>query len=100
MASEKTFIRRSKVLTHSLGGQAGLLRESGLNDNKVGMSNAWSQGLDNRVLWRRKETALPMEFTNLIYDETLQATIFGLKAKDELARRAPSCIGQRICQGF
>lgn len=90
MASEGKFIRRSKVLRNPLGGgQAGVLRESGLIDaKKGGILDAWSLGLENRVLWWRKDRGRPMEFTNLIYDETMQATIFGFKAKHGTGNRA------------
>ena len=83
MAKENPPIRRSKVLMHPLiGGQAGLMRESGLIDSRDGMWDAWSRGLDNKTLWRLKDEKSPKLVTNLIYDEATRATYFGLKAKD------------------
>ena len=81
MASEKKPIDRSKLLTHPLGGgQAGVLRESGLVDNERGMYDAWSRGLTvHRMLNYRTKGASPVEFTNLVYDEILHSAILGLK---------------------
>ena len=78
MASKGNRIQRSKILTCPLGGgQAGLLRESGLIDSRSGMFKAWSQGLDDRRLWRWRDAAVATEYTNLSYDETNQAVISG-----------------------
>lgn len=78
MASDGNRINSSKILTHPLGGgQAGLLRESGLINSRSGMFKAWSQGLNDRKLWRWRDGRVATEYTNLIYDETNQAVISG-----------------------
>lgn len=79
MASDGRNIHRSKVLKHPLtGGQAGLLRESGLIKTSS-IFDAWSKGLDERVLRRPKAGSTTMEYTSLIHDETMQRTILGSK---------------------
>ena len=78
MASDGNRIHSSKILTHALGGgQAGLLRESGLIDSRSGMFKAWSQGLDDRRLWRWRDSRVVTDYTNLSYDETNQAVVSG-----------------------
>lgn len=80
MASVKVPIHKSKVLRHPLGGgQAGLLRETGLIDNKSGILKAWGRGIENWMLWRPSDE---VEFTNLVIDETMQGVIIGLKTSD------------------
>ena len=77
MASEKAFIHKSKVLRHPLGGgQAGLLREISLINNRSGVLKAWGRGLENRMLWRPEDE---VEITNLVFDKTMQGAIIGLK---------------------
>lgn len=63
-----------------------LRRENGLFDGRVDKAMAWSEGLEQRVLHSRKEKALPMEYTNIVYVETLQAIIFGLQAKHGITK--------------
>ena len=70
-------MRRSKVLRDPLGGQFGLLRETGLmNDKRSAMLNIWGLGIDDRMLSRTKAEA---EITTLVFDETMQGAILGLK---------------------
>lgn len=77
MASQKTLIRRSKVLRDPLGGQFGLLRETGLiNDKRSGMLKIWGLGIQDRMLLRMTDEA---EITTLVFDETMQGGILGLK---------------------
>lgn len=45
-------------------------------------SITWSDGLEKRVLLSRKKKDLPMEYTNIVYDKKLRATVYGLQAKD------------------
>lgn len=86
MASEKPVFHRSKVLTDPLGGgQAGLLRELGLVDNRSGILKAWGRGLGDRLIWRaREDNKFPMEVTNFLYDDAklMQGAILGLRPKD------------------
>ena len=42
------------------------------------MSKAWSEGLEGGYVLKRDATAYCMQYTNLIHDKTLQATISGL----------------------
>ena len=83
MASRQTLLHCSQILTNTLlGGHAGLLRESGLTDVKSGRSSAWGQGLEHRRHWRRsKEYCTNMEPTSIVYDETLEVALIGLKAE-------------------
>ena len=80
MASKKTLIQRSNVLGHPLaGGQAGLSRELGLTDKKSDMLHAWSHGLHPSVIWWFKDQIM---LTNLVYDQTMQGAILGMKVKN------------------
>lgn len=85
MASEKSSLRRSKVLAAPLGGgQAGLLRELGrLADNRSGILKAWGRGLDDRMLWRMDE-GRNLELTSFFYDDSkiMRGIILGFKSKD------------------
>lgn len=79
MASKKPPIQRSNVLGHPLGGgQAGLSREMGIIDRKNDILQAWSHGIRSSVIWWGKG---PMILTNLVYDQTMQGAIFGMKVK-------------------
>ena len=79
MASKKTLIQRSNVLQHPLGGgQAGLSRELGLADKKSGMLLTWSHGLRPSIIWWFDEMG---SLTNLVYDQTMQGAIIGMKVK-------------------
>lgn len=79
MASKKALIHKSKVLRHPLiGDQGGLLRETGLIDNRSGMLKAWGCGLQHSVLWRPENK---VEITNFVFDETMQGAIFGWKTR-------------------
>lgn len=80
MADRLTLINKSRILINPLlGGQAGLLRESGLIDVRSGMPSAWCRGLESRLLGRWKQEELPIKFTSFIYDETLHVAIIGCK---------------------
>ena len=80
MASKKTLIQRSSVLHHPLGGGlAGLSRELGLAEDKSGMVQAWSHGLFRSVIKRFEDEC---SLTNLVYDQTMQGAIVGMKVKD------------------
>ena len=79
MASQRTLIKRSNVLNHPLGGGfAGVSRELGLAEDKSGMVQAWSHGLFRSVT-RRFENECSL--TNLVYDQTMQGAIVGMKVK-------------------
>ena len=72
-------IKRSNVLRHPLGGgQVGLSRELGLSDRKPDMLHAWSHGVQRSVIWWDKGM---VTLTNLVYDQTMQGAIIGMKAK-------------------
>lgn len=80
MASQENLMRRSKVLRHPLGGQFGLLRETGLADDKrSGILNVWGLGVEDRMLLRTKGEE---EITTLVFDETMQGGILGFKMSD------------------
>lgn len=80
MASQENLIRRSKVLRDPLGGQFGLLRETGLiNDKRSGMLNIWGLGIEDRLLLRTEVEAEISQITTLVHDETMQGEILGLK---------------------
>ena len=79
MASQKTLIQRSNVLVHPLGGgQAGLSRELGPTDKKSDTLLAWSHGVHPSVIWWFKGQTI---LTNLVYDQTMQGAIIGMKVK-------------------
>ena len=79
MAGKDTMIQRSNVLGHPLGGgQVGLSRELGLSDRKIDMVQAWSHGVKRSVIWWDKGM---VTLTNLVYDQTMQGAIIGMKAK-------------------
>ena len=80
MASKKSLIQTSKVLNHPLGGGfAGFSRELGLAEDKSGMVQAWSHGLFRSVIKRFENEC---SLTNLVYDQTMQGAIIGMKVKD------------------
>ena len=80
MASKKSLVQRSNVLKHPLGGGfAGLSRELGLAKDESGMLQAWSHGLYPSVI---KGFTSECSLTNLIYDQTMQDAIIGMKIKD------------------
>ena len=80
MASKKTLIQRSNVLRHPLaGGQAGFSRELGLTDRKSDMLHAWSHGIQPSVIWWFQGKIM---LTNLVYDQTMQGAILGMKVKN------------------
>ena len=79
MASKKSLVRRSNILQHPLGGgSAGLSRELGLAMDESGMLQAWSHGLDLSVIQGFTDEC---SLTNLIYDQTMQGAIIGMKVK-------------------
>ena len=72
-------IQRSNVLEHPLGGgQAGLSRELGLTDKKSDMLRTWSHGLRPSIIWWFDGMGT---LTNLVYDQTMQGAIIGMKVK-------------------
>ena len=87
MASKRrTLIQRSNVLEHPLaGGQAGLSRELGLPDERSGMLHAWGRGTEGSVYFQGKDArsiSYERSITNLVYDQTMQGTIIGVKASN------------------
>ena len=77
MAGKKSLIQRSNVLNHPLaGGLAGFSRELGLAEDKSGMVQAWSHGLFRSVIKRFEDEC---SLTNLVYDQTMQGAIIGMK---------------------
>lgn len=50
------------------------------------MCRSWAAGLVNRELFRREKGEVKMEYTQVIHDEILQATIVGMKS--DTAKRA------------
>lgn len=91
MAENNGRIKRSRILTHPLGGRVALLREVGTIQDFSAVQDAWAKGLGSRQLWPPRKDFKDPDHTvisTFIHDEATQNIITGQRKAVE--RNRPS----------
>lgn len=88
MPDNKGRIKRSRLLSHPLGGRAGLVREIGASLDHGSVFDAWARGLGGRQLWIcppriDSKDGDVATFTTFIHDEATQSLSAGLRRYED-----------------